>query len=97
MDTLDELINKTVSVVTSDGRNMMGVLQGFDQTTNLVLDKCTENVYIPESGKLHQEPLGLYIIRGNTVTFIGEVDQEKFLNMKIDPAIAEPIKPISNR
>jgi U6 snRNA-associated Sm-like protein LSm8 len=58
---------EAVLVVTSDGRNMIGVLQGFDQTTNLILEKCTENVYSPSTGKLEQVELGLFIVRGNTV------------------------------
>ncbi|KAL0482856.1 U6 snRNA-associated Sm-like protein LSm8 [Acrasis kona] len=94
---MDELVNKTVSVVTSDGRNMMGILQGFDQTSNIILTQCTQNVYIPGQRELEQIPLGSYIIRGTSVTFIGEVDQEKFLSLKIDPALAVGIKSINNR
>jgi small nuclear ribonucleoprotein (snRNP)-like protein len=35
----------TVSVITNDGRNIIGVLRGYDQTTNLILDECHERVY----------------------------------------------------
>ncbi len=34
-----------VSVITNDGRNIVGVLRGFDQTNNLILDECHERVY----------------------------------------------------
>ena len=35
----------TVSIITNDGRNIVGVLRGFDTTTNLILDDCHERVY----------------------------------------------------
>ncbi len=35
----------TIAVVTNDGRNIVGVLRGYDQATNLILDECHERVY----------------------------------------------------
>ena len=35
----------TVSVITNDGRNIIGILRGYDQTTNVVLEECHERVY----------------------------------------------------
>jgi small nuclear ribonucleoprotein (snRNP)-like protein len=32
-------------VITNDGRNIVGVLRGFDATNNLILDECHERVY----------------------------------------------------
>ena len=34
-----------VSVITNDGRNIVGILRGFDVTTNLLLEDCHERVY----------------------------------------------------
>lgn len=34
-----------VSVITNDGRNIVGILRGFDVTTNLILEDCHERVY----------------------------------------------------
>jgi hypothetical protein len=34
-----------ISVITSDGRTIVGMLRGFDQTTNLILEDCHERVY----------------------------------------------------
>jgi small nuclear ribonucleoprotein (snRNP)-like protein len=42
---LESLIDQTISVITNDGRNIMGVLRGFDQATNLILDESHERVY----------------------------------------------------
>ena len=35
----------TVAVITNDGRNIVGLLRGYDQATNLILDECHERVY----------------------------------------------------
>jgi U6 snRNA-associated Sm-like protein LSm8 len=42
---LESLIDQTISVITNDGRNIVGVLRGFDQATNLILDESHERVY----------------------------------------------------
>ena len=42
---LDGMVDKVVQVVTNDGRNIVGLLKGFDQTTNVILDECHERVY----------------------------------------------------
>ena len=54
------------SVITNDGRNIIGILRGFDQTTNLILEECFERVYSEDSG-VEQAVLGLYIIRGDNM------------------------------
>lgn len=63
--TLD-LHTELISVVTCDGRNLVGNLRGFDQTTNLILDECHERVFSPDAG-VEQVVLGLYIIRGDNM------------------------------
>lgn len=45
--------------------SMQGRLKGFDQLTNIILDKCFERVYSPTG--VEQVALGLYIIRGDNV------------------------------
>jgi U6 snRNA-associated Sm-like protein LSm8 len=34
-----------VNVITNDGRCIVGLLRGYDQTNNLVLESCHERVY----------------------------------------------------
>ncbi|KAI5079875.1 hypothetical protein GOP47_0005354 [Adiantum capillus-veneris] len=67
---LESLVDQTISVITNDGRNIVGVLKGFDQATNLILDESHERVY---STKVGVEPivLGLYIIRGDNIAVVG--------------------------
>jgi small nuclear ribonucleoprotein (snRNP)-like protein len=78
---MDDLVNKEVSVTTLDGRNLMGILKGFDQNINLILQKCVENVYDTGTGKWNQIPLGLYLVRGNNVSFVAEVDTSKKMTL----------------
>ena len=62
---LTALVDTQISVITNDGRNIIGILRGFDQVTNLILEECFERVYSASSG-VEQAVLGLYIIRGTT-------------------------------
>ena len=36
---LEGMVDKVVQVVTNDGRNIIGLLKGFDQTTNVIPDE----------------------------------------------------------
>eukprot|EP00854_Cymbomonas_tetramitiformis_P003226 gene3226-4070_t len=72
-----------------------GVLRGFDQTTNLILDECHERVYSTKSG-VEQLLLGLYIIRGDNVAVIGELDDELDSQLDLEAMRAPPLKPITH-
>lgn len=63
---LNELMEKCVNVITTDGRNIVGILKGFDQVQNLILGESHERVFSDTTGVI-QQPLGLYIIRGDTM------------------------------
>ncbi|XP_037245455.1 LSM8 homolog, U6 small nuclear RNA associated isoform X2 [Falco rusticolus] len=67
---LENYINRTVAVITSDGRMIVGTLKGFDQTINLILDESHERVFSSSQG-VEQVVLGLYIVRGDNVILIG--------------------------
>ncbi|KHN73836.1 N-alpha-acetyltransferase 38, NatC auxiliary subunit [Toxocara canis] len=64
--SLESFMNKVISVITGDGRNIVGLMKGFDQTINLVLEDSHERVFSEEAG-VEQIPLGLYIVRGDNV------------------------------
>ncbi|CAM9567526.1 unnamed protein product, partial [Heterosigma akashiwo] len=55
-----------VSVITNDGRNIVGLLKGYDQATNVILGACHERVFSPDAG-VEQVALGLYIVRGDNM------------------------------
>ncbi|KAH0937985.1 hypothetical protein HID58_005446 [Brassica napus] len=42
---LESLVDQIISVITNDGRNIVGVLKGFDQATNIILDESHERVF----------------------------------------------------
>jgi len=91
--TLEAYVNHIVSVITSDGRIIVGTLKGFDQTINLVLDDSYERVYSSGQG-VEQVVLGLYIIRGDNVAVIGEIDEDVDKQLDFASIKAEPLTAI---
>ena len=47
---LEGFVDKVVEIVTNDGRVIVGLLKGFDQTTNVILDECHERVFSSTAG-----------------------------------------------
>ena len=74
MENLKELLNKLVTVVTLEGRTLVGTLKGFDNKENLILGDTHERVFSSAVG-CEREPLGLFIVRGDSVALIGELDE----------------------
>ncbi|XP_013794608.1 U6 snRNA-associated Sm-like protein LSm8 [Limulus polyphemus] len=91
--SLESYVNHTVSVITADGRNIVGTLKGFDQTINLILDESHERVYSSSHG-VEQVVLGLYIIRGDNVAVIGELDDDLDERLDLSSIKAEPLNPV---
>ncbi|XP_070559852.1 U6 snRNA-associated Sm-like protein LSm8 [Ptychodera flava] len=90
---LEGYINHTVSVVTNDGRMIVGTLKGFDQTINLILDESHERVFSSTQG-VEQVVLGLYIIRGDNIAVVGEIDDETDNSLDLSNIKAEPLNPV---
>jgi len=90
---LEGYVDKVVQVVTNDGRNIVGVLSGFDQTTNVILNECHERVFSSSAG-VEQVVLGLYIVRGDNIALVGEVDEEADAELDLNAIVAEPLKPV---
>ncbi|CAI4223492.1 unnamed protein product [Auanema sp. JU1783] len=91
--SLDSFMNRVISVITGDGRNIVGVLKGFDQLINLVLEDAHERSYSETQG-VEQIPLGLYIIRGDNVAVVGEIDEELDKRLDLSGIKAPPLDPI---
>ena len=72
--SLIEEIDKRIMIILRDGRHLVGRLRSFDQFMNLILEDTCERVLLP--GKFCDVPLGLYIVRGDTIVLLGEVDPE---------------------
>lgn len=73
---LTDYVNKRVTVITNDGRNIVGLLRGFDQVCNVILEQSHERVFVND-GPVQIVSLGLYVIRGDNIAVVGDVDAEK--------------------
>ncbi|TFY69757.1 hypothetical protein EVJ58_g237 [Rhodofomes roseus] len=62
-------------VVLRDGRKLQGVLRSYDQFANLVLEDTVERIYYRDF--FAEEWKGLFLIRGENVVLLGEVDLDK--------------------
>ncbi|KAJ4959535.1 hypothetical protein NE237_026646 [Protea cynaroides] len=73
--SLASYLDKKLLVLLRDGRKLLGILRSFDQFANAVLEGACERVIV---GDLYCDiPLGLYVIRGENVVLIGELDLER--------------------
>lgn len=88
---LNDWTNKVVSIITNDGRNIIGTLKGYDQTVNVILDGSHERIYSATTAT-EQVVLGLYLIRGDNIAVIGLLDEEKDADFDLREARADPLK-----
>ncbi|RLV85598.1 U6 snRNA-associated Sm-like protein LSm8 [Meyerozyma sp. JA9] len=73
-----------VRVITTDARLFEGILEGFDNSTNIILSSCYEHIIYEDEKEENQSiPLGVYFMRGGNVVCIGETSGEvDFSKMK---------------
>ena len=65
LDILDQVLNRQPVIISrKGGREIRGILQGYDVHMNLVLDKAEEEV----DGTVQR--LGTLIVRGDNVIYI---------------------------
>ena len=71
--SLVEDIDKKILVVLRDNSNIVGTLRSFDQFANIVLENAVERMIV---GTHYSDvPLGLYIVRGENVVLMGDIDE----------------------
>mmetsp|Transcript_4822 Transcript_4822/g.14534 ORF Transcript_4822/g.14534 Transcript_4822/m.14534 type:complete len:145 (+) Transcript_4822:2877-3311(+) len=73
--TLVEQLDKQVIVCLRDGRCILGWLRSFDQYANVVLENAVERIVVAES--FGDIPQGIFVIRGENVMILGEVDPSR--------------------
>ncbi|XP_074930843.1 U6 snRNA-associated Sm-like protein LSm1 isoform X1 [Phalacrocorax aristotelis] len=62
-------------VLLRDGRTLIGFLRSIDQFANLVLHQTVERIHV---GKKYGDiPRGIFVVRGENVVLLGEIDLEK--------------------
>ncbi|KAJ5581731.1 Ribonucleoprotein LSM domain eukaryotic/archaea-type [Penicillium sp. DV-2018c] len=70
---LNKYIDKEVQVKFNGGREVTGVLKGYDQLMNLVLDDVKETMRDDE-GNTSTRSLGLIVARGTLIVLISPAD-----------------------
>jgi len=68
---LSKYVNEKIRVKFTGGREVTGVLKGFDQLLNLVLDDVEE---LQQESDAQTRTLGLVVLRGPTITLLSPVD-----------------------
>ncbi|KAH7882222.1 U6 snRNA-associated Sm-like protein LSm7 [Phlebopus sp. FC_14] len=68
---LSKYANEKIRVKFTGGREVTGILKGYDQLLNLVLDEVEEENNEAEPQK---RTLGLVVLRGPTITLLSPVD-----------------------
>ena len=66
-------IGRRVSVMTADGRHLLGLLRGADMLLNLVLQDASDVFYSPDE-PAEVVPCGDLVLRGDNVLAVGAVD-----------------------
>ncbi|KAK9368362.1 hypothetical protein V1509DRAFT_623850 [Lipomyces kononenkoae] len=72
---LVDCVDKKLLVVLRDGRKLIGILRSFDQYANLVLQDTIERIIV--DAMYSDIERGVYIVRGENVVLVGEIDPEK--------------------
>ncbi|POS84436.1 hypothetical protein EPUL_002296, partial [Erysiphe pulchra] len=83
-----DMTDKKLMVALRDGRKLIGTLRSWDQFANLVLQSTVERVFVPPSissasetvlrpGLFADIPRGVFLVRGENVLLLGEIDLDK--------------------
>eukprot|EP00752_Nemacystus_decipiens_P012679 g11232.t1 len=70
--SLFEQLDKRVMVVLRDGRHLVGVMRSYDQFSNIVLEDTHERHFVGDM--FGDIALGLYLVRGDALVLMGELD-----------------------
>ncbi|KAJ7786367.1 hypothetical protein B0H16DRAFT_1490185 [Mycena metata] len=70
--SLVDCVDRKMLVVLRDGRKLHGVLRSYDQFANLVLEDTVERIY--HGNAFAENWHGLFLIRGENVVLLGEID-----------------------
>ncbi|XP_072410470.1 U6 snRNA-associated Sm-like protein LSm1 [Chiloscyllium punctatum] len=87
--SLIEDIDKKHLVLLRDGRTLIGYLRSIDQFANLVLQQTLERIHVGR--KYGDIPRGIFVVRGENVVLLGEIDLEKESASSLQPVSIEKI------
>ena len=88
--------SEKVIVILRDGRKLIGILRSYDQfgtlvkayAANLVLQEAIERIFV--GNRYGDVPKGTFIVRGENVVLMGEIDLEKEENIPASIASSIP-------
>ncbi|KAH6896951.1 hypothetical protein B0T10DRAFT_169075 [Thelonectria olida] len=81
-----DLTDKKLMIALRDGRKLIGVLRSWDQFANLVLQSTTERIFAinpvsegtdQPTGVFADVSHGIFLVRGENVLLLGEIDLDK--------------------
>ncbi|KAK7417776.1 hypothetical protein QQZ08_011521 [Neonectria magnoliae] len=81
-----DLTDKKLMIALRDGRKLIGVLRSWDQFANLVLQSTTERIFAIDpasedtdrpTGVFADVSHGIFLVRGENVLLLGEIDLDK--------------------
>lgn len=81
-----DLTDKKLLICLRDGRKLTGILRSWDQFANLVLQSTVERIFatLPDAtdtsqliGYYADKPHGIFLVRGENVLLLGEIDLDK--------------------
>ena len=75
LTSLVEEVDKKILVQLRDGRKLIGILRSFDQFANILLTDTFERFQLGD--RYGDMKLGLYLVKGESVVLLGEIDEEK--------------------
>ncbi|XP_072335460.1 U6 snRNA-associated Sm-like protein LSm1 isoform X1 [Scyliorhinus torazame] len=82
-------IDKKHLVVLRDGRTLIGYLRSVDQFANLVLHRTVERIHVGR--KYGDIPRGIFVVRGENVVLLGEIDLERETDTPLQKVSIEEI------
>lgn len=77
-------LDKKVVVHMRDGKYLYGIFRSFDQFSNITLENATERIFF--ENMFSERKVGLHIIRGESIVFIGipRLDLSRFRKVDWD-------------
>ena len=80
--SLSEQLDKVVLLVLRDGKHLIGRLTSYDNFGSLVLENSSERKFA--GGKYCDVEQGVFLVRGENITLIGEVDTKREAEAKMN-------------
>ena len=76
-----------MSVIKAALKCVSGYLRSVDQFANLVLHRCIERIHV--GNKYGDIPRGVFVVRGENVVLLGEVDEDNKDNKLVEVSLEE--------